>query len=72
MQHEQGDLFSALQSAQPALDIRRELFGEEHSSTADSYYSLGITQRELGDLTAALQSVQLSNNIRRKLFGEEH
>ena len=40
-QHEQGDLSLALQSKQRALDIRDKRFGEEDSSTADSYHSLG-------------------------------
>jgi len=71
-QHELADFSSALQSAQRALDIRRKLFGEEHSSTADGYYLLGVTQHELGDFSSALQSKQRALDIRRKLFGEEH
>ena len=39
-QHQLGDLTSALQSHQRALDIRIKLFGEEHASTADSYPNL--------------------------------
>ena len=62
----------AVQSEQRALDIRLQLFGEEHSSTADSYHSLGITQHELGDFISALQSKQRALDIRLGLFGEEH
>ena len=62
----------AIQSAQRALDIRLELFGEQHSSTADSYYSLGIVQHELGDFSSALQSAQRALDITIKLFGEQH
>ena len=57
---------------QRALDIRLRLFGEEHSSTAESYLLLGFTQHEQGDLSSALQSKQRALDIRRKLFGEEH
>ena len=71
-QHNKGDFTSALQFAQRALDIRRQLFGEEHSSTADSYHSLGVTQHKLGDITSALRSKQRALDIRCKLFGEEH
>ena len=67
-----GDFKAALQSKQRELDIRIKLFGEEHQSTALSYYSLGMTQRELGDFKAALQSYQRALDIRIKLFGEEH
>ena len=42
-QQARGELFSALQSKQRALDIRLKLFGEEHASTAESYHTLGDT-----------------------------
>ena len=71
-QHEQGDFPSALQSKQRSLDIRLKLFGEEHSSTADSYQSLGITQHERGDFPSALQSKRNALDIRLELVGEEH
>ena len=71
-QHELGDLTSAFQSMQRALDIRLKLFGEEHAATADSYRELGITQHKLGDLKSAFQSNQRALDIRLKLFGEEH
>ena len=41
---------------QRARGFRLKLFGEEHSSTADSYHSLGVTQHELGDFSLALMS----------------
>ena len=71
-QHAQGAIHSALQSKQRSLNIRRKLFGEEHSSTADSYHLLSVTQHELGDHSSALQSAQRALDLRRKLFGEEH
>ena len=54
------------------LNIRIRLFGEEHQSTADCYFSLGITQRKLGDFKAALQSHQRALGTRIKLFGNDH
>ena len=42
-QHSLGDYKSALASQQRALNIRLKLFGEEHASTADSYYGLGAS-----------------------------
>ena len=50
----------------------RDRFGEEHASTADSYYNLGVTHHSLGDLKAALDFLQHALEIRLKLFGEEH
>ena len=71
IQCEKQSYSEALQSAQRALDIRHDLFGEEHSSTADSYHTLGAIQHAQGDFTAAFQSKQRALNIRHKLFGEE-
>ena len=52
--------------------LEKKLFAEEHGNTADSYFSLGITQYHLGDHISALQSHQHGLDVRRKLFGEEH
>ena len=67
-----GDFKAALQSKQRALDIRIKLFGEEHQSTADCYYSLWKTQHKMGDFRAALQAHQRFLGIRSKLFGKDH
>ena len=67
-----GDFKEDLQFTERALEIRIKLFGEEHQSTTDCYYSLGITQHEMVDFKAALQSKQRALEIRIKLFGEEH
>ena len=70
--HRNGNYAEALTSYQRALDIRRKLFGEEHSKTADSYRDVGLTHQSLGDYTSALQSHKCALNIRLKLFGEIH
>ena len=62
----------ALQSYHHALDIALRSFGEEHASTAQSYFLLGLTQHDLGDFTSALQSKKRALGIRVKVFGEEH
>ena len=62
----------ALQAIQEALLVTRKHFGEEHESTADSHFSLGVTQHEMHDYKAALQSFKLALAIRIKLFEEEH
>ena len=74
MEHKLGYFNSAIQSHQRALllAIRIKLSGEEHESTADSYYSLGITQLKKDDLKPALKSLQSALTIRVKLFGEKH
>ena len=62
-QRAQGEMTSAIQSFQLALDIKLKLFVMENVSTADSYDSLGNTQRTRGDLTSALQSFQRSTQV---------
>ncbi|XP_068688411.1 uncharacterized protein [Montipora foliosa] len=71
-QNSLGDFTSALQSAQRELDVRINLFGEDHASTADSYHSIGVIQHSLGDFISALKSVQRALHVRKKLFGEDH
>ncbi|KAL9955217.1 hypothetical protein ACROYT_G036507 [Oculina patagonica] len=66
-QHSLGDYISVLE---PKKHIRRKLFGEEHSETADSYLSVGATQHPVGDYNSALESKKGALEIRRKLFGE--
>ena len=66
-QHSLGDYISVLE---PKKHIRRKLFGEEHSETADSYLSVAATQHPVGDYNSALESKKDALEIRRKLFGE--
>lgn len=47
-------------------------FGEEHTKTAESYFSLGLTQQILGDFSPAFQCHQRALEIRVQPFGEEH
>ena len=54
---------SALESKKRALNIRLKVLGEEHSQTADSYHSLGVTQHSLGDFVSALESNKRALNI---------
>ena len=42
---------------QRALAIRIKLFGEEHESTAGSYFSLGETQHQMQGYNAAETTV---------------
>ena len=41
-------------------------FGENHSETADSYLSVGVTQHSVGDYNSALKSKTGALEIRRK------
>ena len=67
-----NDYDSALKSHQQALNIRLQLHGDKHTDTANSYYSIGLTQYNMRDYDSALKSHQQSLNIRLKLHGDEH
>ena len=66
------DYKAALQSDQCALAICIKLFGEEHESTTDSYFSLGVTQHPIHNYKAAPQSKQRELAIRIQLFRDEN
>ena len=66
------DYALALQSEQQALNIRLKLHGAEHPDTADSYYSIGLTQYTMKDYDLAVLFFQQANNIWFKIYGEEY
>ena len=69
---ELDDVTPALHLHQHALEVNRKLFGKKHPHTADSYQTLGSSQRKINDLRSARQSHQRALKIRRKLFGVKH
>ena len=67
-----GDDKAALQFKLNALEINRELFGEQHASTATSYNNVGCTYNDLGDHLKALEFKKKAFLTRKELFGEKH
>ena len=61
-----------LRSCQTALEQCKTRFGEQHATTAESYYFLGEIQLQVGDCTSARQSFQSALDIQYVLFGENH
>ena len=72
LQCQRGNYTDAITSFRRALDIRVQLFGEEHYKTAENYHSIGVTRHLMNDYTAALESHKRALDIRIKLFGKEH
>ncbi|PFX19228.1 Nephrocystin-3 [Stylophora pistillata] len=62
----------AVNSAQHALTIMLQLFGEGHAKTANSHHQLGFKQYKLGDYSSAAESHKRALGIRIRLLGEEH
>ena len=48
------DYSSSLESQRRAMDIKREIFGEQHPDVADSYHEFAIISRTIGDCDSAL------------------
>lgn len=67
-----SDLNAALEDAQCALSIAENLYGEEHVTTADSFYLLGSIQFELFDFNSSLYFHERALDIKLKVLGEEH
>jgi len=67
-----GSFDSVLENYRNALEIRKELFGEQHPDIATSLNNVGNCYGEQGDLKAALEYAQQALTMRRVLFGEQH
>ena len=67
-----GNYKGALKYEERALEIRRQLFGEQHPDTADSLNNVGGTYGGLGNHKEALRYKERALKIFRQLFGEQH
>ena len=61
-----------MQYCEQALSVRRKLYGDDNSETAESLNSLGILYSAKGNLDTALQYYEQTLTIQKKLFGHEH
>jgi tetratricopeptide (TPR) repeat protein/tRNA A-37 threonylcarbamoyl transferase component Bud32 len=55
-----------------ALDIRREVFGEQHPDVAESLHDLGELHYHQGEYEQAVRFYEQALDVRRTLFGERH
>jgi hypothetical protein len=67
-----GDANKAVVYLEKSLEIRLELFGEEHPGVATTYNNLGSAWRVLGDANKAVVYYEKSLEICLELFGEKH
>ena len=63
---------AAIQQARIALDISRQVFGEEDAKTADLMCKLGTLYFDANQPQLAQPLVTKALEIRRKVFGEKH
>ena len=66
------DSTKALNLFKRALDIGLQLFGDNHSVTAVSYFNIGCVEEDMGRFSHALEAHQRALEIRLKVFGETH
>ena len=66
------DSIKALNLFKRALDIGLQLFGDNHSVTAVSYFNIGCVENDMGRFSHALEAYQRALDIRLKVFGETH
>ena len=69
---ELGDTRGAEPLLREALDIRRDLFGDEHPTVANALDGMGELMRARGDYVAAENAYRQALAIRRLLFPSDH
>ena len=67
-----GDYDKALEYHNKALEIRKDVLGENHPDTADSYSNLGIVYKNLGNYDKALGYHNKALEIKKDVLGENH
>ncbi|MGD8627541.1 MAG: CHAT domain-containing protein, partial [bacterium] len=67
-----GQFDSGKQAAERCLDIRKNLFGDDHPKTAWAYFRLGGLENSLDDLAAAEGSYLESLRIMEEHYGTDH
>ena len=67
-----GDVELVLANHMQALQIRRDLFGKQHTDIATSLTNVGHWYGEQGDLQRALEYSEQALAMRRELFGNQH
>jgi CHAT domain-containing protein/Tfp pilus assembly protein PilF len=69
---QQGKSKQALPLAEKALATRREILGEKHRDTAQSWFNLGAQHKALGRFPQALRCYRQALAIRKEVQGEKH
>ncbi|NEO44227.1 MAG: tetratricopeptide repeat protein [Moorea sp. SIO4A3] len=70
--YELGKYSEAIPLAERALEIRREVLGEEHPDVASSLNNLAFIYESLGKYAEAELLHQQALALRKKLLGEDH
>lgn len=72
VRHEAGDLAEAEALYREGLELRRRLFGEDHSQVATSLFNLAAVMKDRGDLAGADAQYRQVLAIHRRLLGDPH
>jgi serine/threonine-protein kinase len=72
VRHEAGDLAEAEALYREGLELRRRLFGEDHSQVATSLFNLAAVMKDRGDLAGAEAQYRQVLAIHRRLLGDPH
>ena len=70
--HKLGDYDKALEYHNKALEIKKDVLGEDHPNTAHSYNNIGNVYRNLGDYDKALEYHFKGLEIKKDVLGENH
>ena len=67
-----GDYDKALEYLFKALEIKKDVLGENKSDTASSYNNIGVVYRNLGEYDKALEYYFKALEIEKEVLGENH
>ena len=67
-----GDYDKALEYLFKALEIKKDVLGENNSDTANSYNNIGVVYRNLGEYNKALEYYFKALEIEKAVLGENH
>ena len=72
MYDKKGDYDAALEYYNKALDIRKQVLGENHPDTATSYNNIGAVYLRKGDYDAALENYNKAKVVLEQILPNTH
>ena len=67
-----GDIEGSILQLQAALDLRKQIYGDDHPHVAASHIHLGAVHKQNGSMDKSLENMKRALEIQTKQLGEEH
>ena len=70
--YEDIDVSKAIEFYLKSLDIKQNMFGEEHITVAEVLYNIGLVYPKIRETNKAIECFQKARAIKEKMYGKEH